>query len=410
MSRQIDRRSLIRGIGAAGAVGLAGCLDGGGGSGREIQLGMVMGVTGGLAELGPPIRDASTLVVDQVNDADTGFSVDSQFEDSATDPSQGVSGAEALVNAGYPMICGALSSGVTIQVAESVAIPNQTVMCSPASTSPDITDLDDDGYIYRTAATDALQGQVLARIAAEEIGASSASTFYLNNAYGSGLSGGFSNSFQNEYDGEITDQVSFTEGESSYTSRLEQALSGEPDTMLIVGYPESGVRILRDFYSNFDGDMPLLVADGLQDSSLPDNVGQDLTNVQGTAPIGEGPGLEYFNQAYGDAYDADPAGQPFIRQAYDAAATLVLANAAAGENDGTAVRDNMQAVTAEGGSEVTPDNLVEGIEMAANGDEINYQGVAGPVEFDDNGDLATASYEHFEFTSDGLEVVGTLQP
>jgi ABC-type branched-subunit amino acid transport system substrate-binding protein len=400
---------LLRGLGAAGAVGLAGC-GGDGGSGREIQLGMVMGVTGGLQELGPPIRDAANLVVQQVEDADTPFSVDSQFEDTATSATQGISGAEALVNAGFPMICGALGSEVTIQVATNVAIPNETVMCSPASTSPDITDLDDNDFVFRTAATDALQGRVLARIAAEEIGAGSASTFYLNNAYGSGLSQGFADAFENNHDGEITAQVSYSAGEQSYTSRLGTALEDDPDTMLIVGYPDSGQNILRDFYDNHDADMPLLVADGLQDSDLPGNVGEDMTNVQGTAPIGEGPGLEYFNTAYADAYDADPAGQPFIRQAYDSAATLVLANAAAGENDGPAVRDQMRAVTAGDGEEVTPETLIDGIEMAANGDAINYQGVAGPVEFNEAGDLAAANYEHFRFTQDGLEVIDTVTP
>ncbi|MFB6311950.1 MAG: ABC transporter substrate-binding protein [Salinirussus sp.] len=408
MTHTIDRRTVLRSIGAAGAASLAGC--GGGGGGREIMLGMVMGVTGGLEELGPPIRDAAQLVPDQINDADTGFSVDVQFEDSATDPTQGVSGAEALVNGGYPMICGALSSEVTIQVATNVAIPNEVVMCSPASTSPDITDLDDNDFIFRTAATDALQGRVLAGIAANQIGASSASTFYLNNAYGSGLSQGFANAFENEYDGTITAQVSYSPGESSYVSRLEEALADDPDTMLIVGYPDSGVRILRDFYNNFDADMPLLVPDGLQSADLPGNVGRSLSNVQGTAPTGEGPGLEFFNTQYQEAYDADPSGQPFIRQAYDAAAALVLANAAAGENDGPSVRDQMRSVTGGDGEEITPESLVDGLEMAANGDAINYQGVAGPVGFDDNGDLGAAEYEHFRFTEDGIEVIDTIQP
>jgi ABC-type branched-subunit amino acid transport system substrate-binding protein len=398
---------VLRGLGAAGAVGLAGC---GGGGGREIQMGMVMGVTGQLQELGPPIRDAANLPVQQVNDADAPFSVDTQFEDTGTAATQGISGAEAVVNAGYPMICGALGSEVTIQVATNVAIPNETVMCSPASTSPAITDLDDNDFVYRTAATDALQGVVLARLAAEEIGAGSASTFYINNAYGSGLSQGFADAFQNNHDGTVTTQVSYTPGEQSYASRLETALADDPDTMLIVGYPDSGINILRNFYDNHDADMPLLVADGLQSSELPGDVGEDLTNIQGTAPIGEGPGLEYFNTAYADAYDADPAGQPFIRQAYDAAATLVLANAAAGENDGPAVRDQMREVTGGDGEEITPESLVDGVEMAANGDAINYQGVAGPVEFDENGDLASANYEHFRFTEDGLEVIGTLSP
>jgi ABC-type branched-subunit amino acid transport system substrate-binding protein len=455
MARRYDRRDVIRGIGAAGVVGLAGCTggdggddgdgdggdggDGGGGDGgdgggnggdggdggyggdgggngggggpRTIRMGLLMGVTGGLEQLGPPIRDAAQLVPKQVSNADTDYSIDTQFEDTGTSPSQGVSGAEALVSAGYPMICGALSSEVTIQTAKNVSIPNGITQCSPASTSPRITTLEDNDYVFRTPPTDALQGQVVARIAAERLGHSTASVLYLNNAYGNGLAQGFADAFENEYGGTITAQVSFAKGQSSYTSKLQSALQGDPGTMLVVGYPDSGVQIFRDFYSDFNrNDMDVLVSDGLQDGNLPSDVGYDMTNVKGTAPTGAGPGLEFFQQRYEEEYGESAEGQPFIKQAYDAAAVLVLANAAAGENDGAAVRDQMREVTVGGGTEVTPSNLVEGVEMAGSGENIQYKGVSGPVQFDENGDLASASYAYFEFTGDGLEVTETITP
>jgi len=379
--------------------------------GRTIKLGMVMGVTGGLEELGAPIRDAAVLVPQQVNDADTAFSVDHQFEDSGTNPSQGVQGANSLINGGYPMICGALSSEVSLQIAQNAAIPNGVTMCSPASTAPDFTTLEDDDLFFRTAATDALQGAVLADIAANRAGASSASTLFLNNTYGQGLAAGFADSFSSDHGGEVTAEVSFPQGRSTYTSQLTAALSDEPDTMLIVGYPESGVQIFRDFYSDFNRpDMPIVVPDGLQASSLPDDVGFDMTNVTGTAPSGEGPGLEAFRELYQNEYDSDPTESPFTKQSYDAAAALVLANAAAGENSGRGVRDQIRAVTSESGTEITPDNLVEGIEMAAAGEEISYRGASGQVAFDDNGDVTGVVYDYFEYTSDGLEITDTIVP
>lgn len=377
-------------------------------SNRTIRLGVLMGVSGPLERLGPPIRDAATLVSKQVNDADTPFSVETQFEDTETDPAQGISGAESLVNAGFPMICGALSSEVTIQVANNVTIPGGVTQCSPASTSPRITGLEDNDLLFRTPPTDALQGVLLARIASERLGVSSASTLFFNNAYGQGLAGGFADAFENEFGGTITAEVSFAEGKSSYTSNLQTALADDPETMLIVGYPASGVQIFRDFYSNFDrADMPILVPDGLQSQDLPGNVGRDMSNVVGTAPAGEGPGLDFFEEQYTSTYDVNSK-SPFTKQAYDAAAVLVLANAAAGENDGAAVRDEMRAVTNEGDETITAGNLIEGIEMAASGTEINYQGVADVIEFDDNGDQATATYDLFEYDSDGYEVVESV--
>lgn len=416
MTERPRRRDVLGGIGAAGAASLAGCFgllddgdDGDSGS-RTIQLGLLMGVSGALEQLGPPIRRAAELVPQQVNDADTDLEIDTQFEDTGTSPSQGVTGAEALINAGYPMICGALSSEVTLQSAESAAIPNQATMCSPASTTPDLTTLEDDDFVFRTCPSDAEQGALLATIAAEDLGHDNAGVLALNNAYGTGLAQGFVNTFEDEFDGTAT-QETFASGESSYSSQLQSVIDSDTDVLLVIGYPGDGVNIFRDFYSDFDRpDMDVLVSDGLEDDSLPDDVGQDMSNVRGTAPLGEGPGVDFFQSEYQDVYDEEPSG-PFLRQAYDAAAVLVLANAAAGENDGAAVRDNMRTVTSGEGEEITPESLVDGLEMAAGGDDIVYQGVAGPIEFDDNGDLGSVSYKYFQFTEDGdIETIETRNP
>jgi ABC-type branched-subunit amino acid transport system substrate-binding protein len=375
--------------------------------GRELRLGILMGVTGQLSQLGPPIRDAAQLAVQQVNDADTEFSVDAQFEDTATDPNQGISGGEALVNAGYPAIAGALSSTVTIQVANNVTVPNEVVQCSPASTSPAITDLDDNDFVWRTPPTDALQGQVLAQVAQERRDASTAATMALNNDYGTLLAESFESAFEDR-GGSITASVSFEPEQGSYTARLNEALGDGPDVLMIVGYPASGVQIFRDFYADYsDDDVSILVPDGLKDDDLPGDVGNDMSNVAGTAPLAAGPGVDFFTQLYEDAYDDSPA--VFTAQSYDAAAVLMLANAAAGENSGSAIRDQMANVANPGGTEVSPENLVEGLEMAASGEEIQYSGASSIVDFDENGDISAATYEIFGFTSEGTEQVDTVE-
>jgi ABC-type branched-subunit amino acid transport system substrate-binding protein len=400
MTRRLKRRDYVKGIGATGTAALAGCLGGlGGGSGRELKLGILMGVTGQLAQLGPPIRDAAKVAVSQVNDADSDFEVDMQFEDTATDPNTGISAAENLSSGGYPMIAGALSSTVSIQVSKNVTTPNEIVQCSPASTSPAITGLNDNDYMWRTTPTDALQSQVMVQVVQERLEASSTSYLALNNDYGQGLAQAYAQTFK-DAGGEVQAEVSFEPNKSSYTSQLNQAMGDDPDSLMIVGYPESGVQIFRDFYADY-GDTPIIVPDGLKDSELPGNVGQDMSNVWGTAPLSTGPGIDTFESMYEDEYGSSQT--PFRPQSYDAAAVMLLANAAAGENSGPAIRDQMTNVAQGSGSEVTPDNLVEGLEMAANGDEVNYQGASGVVEFSDAGDIAAATYELFRYNDSGLE-------
>src|SRR5699024_1671736 len=106
-------------------------------------------------------------------------------------------------------------------------------------------------------------------------------------------------------------------------------------------------------------DTTILVTDGLRAPELPSDVGQSMTNVVGTAPIAAGPAKQFFTKSFKDEFGNEPG--VFTSQAYDATAVQMLAIAAAGENTGSAVQQNMASVANPGGAEVTPENLAEGI-------------------------------------------------
>lgn len=413
MVTHIHRRTVLRGLGATGAVSLAGCLGGDGNGngngdsgGRDVMVGVLQPTTGDLGDLGGPIRDAAILPATQLGDADIPFTIDVQEEDTQTNPEAGISAAQALVDGGYPAITGAASSGVTIPVAQQVAVPNGVVMCSPASTAPGITDLDDDDFLFRTAPSDALQGEVMATVGAEDLGFSSAATFYLNNDYGQQLSDSFVTAFE-DLGGSVSSEVAFEAEQPSYTSLLQEALGDGPEVLIVIGYPDSGEQIFRDYYADFDGEETIMVTDGLRAGSLPGNVDNPMENVIGTAPLAAGPEEEFFADLFEEEYGSAPG--VFTAQAYDATAVLVLANVAAGDNDGTAIRDNMRAVANPEGEEVGPSNLGEAITLVDDGEEVNYVGASSPVDFDDNGDMQTVTYEIFEFADGGVETTDTVE-
>jgi ABC-type branched-subunit amino acid transport system substrate-binding protein len=394
---------VLKGSAAAGIVGLAGCTGGGGdGGARTISHAVLMPETGDLASVGRPIRDAALLPLLELEAADTGFEFDYQVGDTQTDPQAGISAAESLINAGYPSVTGPASSGVNVQVSRQVFIPNEVVGISPSSTSPTVTTLDDNDFIFRTPPSDALQGQVIAQVGADELGAGSAAVMYVNNDYGQALTDEFSAGFS----GEVTAAVAFEKEQPSYTSRLEEALAGEPDMMVIIGYPASGIQIFRDFYAEFDSGTDIVVTDGLRDPTLPGEVGSDMTNVIGTAPTAAGPGADYFADAFEAEYGSAPG--VFTSQAYDATAVAVLANIAAGENSGVGVRDNLRAVANPDGTEYGPADLADAVAAVAAGDAVNYVGASSSVDFDDNGDMQAVTYEIFSFTADGVEATSTI--
>ncbi len=190
----------------------------------EAQVGVLMPETGDLGPLGGPIRDGALLAADQINDADINVSVDVRVEDTQTDPQAGISGANALVDAGYSSVVGPAASNVNFQVTDQVFIPNGVVGISPSSTAPGVTDLDDNGYIFRTTASDALQGPVMAELAAgDRVNAESSGTLFLNDDYGQALEESYVNGLD-DVGIETRERVSFEPEQATYSSQWGDVL------------------------------------------------------------------------------------------------------------------------------------------------------------------------------------------
>ena len=72
-------------------------------------------------------------------------------------------------------------------MADSVTGPGGIPHISPSATSPAITDADDDGYLFRTTGSDAVQGVVLAQLVESE-GHTNVGVIFRDDAWGQGLS------------------------------------------------------------------------------------------------------------------------------------------------------------------------------------------------------------------------------
>jgi branched-chain amino acid transport system substrate-binding protein len=91
-----------------------------------------------------------------------------------------------------------------------------------------------------------------------------------------------------------------------------------------------------------------------------------------------------------------------------------LAAVRGGSSDSETIRDNLQAVSGgEGGDQFTFEQLGEAIQALLAGEEIDYEGASGPINFDENGDPGAALYEVWQFegneitTLDSFEFSGT---
>ncbi|MFC4439429.1 MULTISPECIES: ABC transporter substrate-binding protein [Natrialbaceae] len=406
MSVRPKRRELLSAVGVAGFSGLAGCLssvsgldvrdgdDGdGGGTDRTLKLGIMQPISGDLGSVGEPIRDAALLPISQV-EAEIDLEIEYEVVDTETSPSAGVQGAARLVRDGYPMVNGPAASDVTLQATQQVLIPHRVVSCSPSATTPTITALNDAGLVFRTALSDSLQAVVLAEQAVTDLGRETAATMYVNNDYGWQLSQAFTQAFQATHDGTVTAQVPVNEESDSYAAELDEARADDPSLLVVIGYPETGAQLFTDLGDDKD-EIDVLVTDGLRDGELHEEVDRSIDGIRGTAPLVGGPGEGFFTELYEDAYDDEPG--IFTAHAYDSTAVLLLANAYAGQNDGTAIRNAMQTVTNGPGEVIDPERLAEGIELAAQGENVEYQGASSSLSFDQNGDATDATFEYWEF-------------
>ena len=118
-------------------------------------------------------------------------------------------------------IMGADCSGVTTAIANNVAVPNGVVMVSPSATSPALSTIEDNGYFFRTAPSDARQGEVLAEIVNEK-GITDVAVTYTNNDYGKGFADAFAAAFE-ALGGTVAISAAHEDGKADYSAEVARA-------------------------------------------------------------------------------------------------------------------------------------------------------------------------------------------
>ncbi len=387
---------------------------------EEVKLGGLIPETGALSEFGEGFRRVGDLAVKDLTAA--GLPVSLSYGDTETSAMPGVDAASRLIDVeGVVALIGAASSGVTIPIAESVAIPKEVPQISNASTSPLITDLPaDEGkdFLFRTCASDALQGIVLGQLAWDE-GYETASVLWVNNPYGEGLMKEFTASFEAAGGSVLQDVAHDEDPAPSYVAELSEVMRGEPDAMVALAYPGQATVYLKEFFEAGYGETTdVLFVDGTKSIRLPEEIGAELlAGYVGTAPGTKGgEPLERFEEGYRAEYGERPP-LPFMDTFHDAIIVASLA-AAKCQADGVpvtpvCVRDNLREVANAPGEEVLPgvEGLTRALELLAAGEAINYEGAAGAVEFDENGDVVTP-IEVWQYVAEEpyIETVRMVEP
>jgi len=363
----------------------------------DIKIGSLGAITGPIVSLVKEINLAEEAAIAEINAGGglLGQKAVLVKGDTGCGSQQAVDSANKLVNVEQVIgIAGALCSGATIPAASNVAVPAGVVMISPASTSPEITNLKDNDFLFRTAPSDAFQGGVLAKLVLSK-GIKKVALSFINNDYGVGLA----KTFRAEYTkmgGTIAGDQVHEEKKQSYRSELASLSSGGADTLVLLAMGEgSGMTIIRQsleagFFKTFVG------ADGMHSDKLVEAIGGNNLegHMFGTLPTAkESAQLDKYKSMYGDN-KAFKYGSPFTAQAYDAVMLIALAAQAAGSDDRTALRDNLRKVANAPGEVVGPGDWAKAVALLKAGKDINYEGASGSHEFDARGEVAGVFAEY----------------
>lgn len=398
----------VRAFGVAAALTLA---LGTAASADELRIGALVPTTGDLQLYGETSLNGIRLAVEEINAAGgvLGQPISLRVGDTQTSPQAGVDAAQrmAMVD-GVHAFVGALSSGVTIPVARSVSRVQGLAQISGASTSPVITTLDDGDFLFRTVPSDAYQGVALAEIALAE-GYKNLSILYINNDYGLGLAESFTAAFAAR-GGAVVHSASYEPGQPSYRGELRRVSRGDPQGLVLIGYPENGQTIVRQaleggFFEKF------VFTDGLRSPEMIAAIGAEfMDGVIGSSPraMEDNPGARHFGEAYRQKHGEIPP-QPFMDSAYDAVYLIALAAQRAGKADRVAIRDHLRAVAGPPGVTVNPGEWERAVELLAAGEDINYEGASGGVDFDENGDVP-GTFAHWRVENGEIVDVRVFAP
>ncbi len=373
----------------------------------DLKIGAVLPLTGDLASFGPSQAEAARIAVEQIEDVLSSKGISDVtvelvgVEDDQGKSQPGVEAATKLVQTNDAgVLLATMASSVTIPIAQSVAIPNEVVLISPTSTAPEITDLEDDGYVYRILSSDNLQGSALVDAVADAFGADATiNVGARNDAFGTALKQLFEDGWE-EGGGTVGASVTWNPESANLDTEAQQLAAGTPDGWVIIDFPETFAKMGPALVRAGGWDpAKTFMTEAMRNADALKEVGAQATDgLRGTAPTSEdAPARDAFDELFtAEAKEGTPL-TGFEGASFDGVMLAFLAALKAGSAEGADVKEELAAVSGPPGEKYTFEELDQAVQDILDGKDIDYEGAWGPVDFDENGDPGSAIYEVWQF-------------
>jgi ABC-type branched-subunit amino acid transport system substrate-binding protein len=361
----------------------------------ELVVGTLLPQTGDLAFLGPPEFAGVGLAIKDINAAGGVLGKDiKQIKGDSGDgtPNVAPGNTRDLLDGGSDVIVGAASSSVSLSVIDAI-VGAGVVQISPANTSTAFDTYDDKGLYFRTAPSDVLQGAVLANLVAEDQH-DNVAILARQDSYGEALADQVDKVFTAN-GGNVTDKVLYDANASTFGAEVQQVAASKPDAVVLIAFNET-TKIIPEMIKNNIGpdNLQVYFVDGNTADYSKDFPQGTLDGVKATYP-----GAELTNDFRSRMLTVDKGLDEFTYgpESYDATVLAALAATAAKDDSGEAIASQLQAVS-EGGTKCT--TYEECAQMLESGEDIDYDGVSGAIDFNDTGSPSSATIGIFQYGPD----------
>jgi branched-chain amino acid transport system substrate-binding protein len=372
-----------------------------------LRIGDVLPFTGGLAAYGANLDRAVKVGIGLDNAAlkQTGLAKKIHVklvgsEDGQTAAAASVEAATKLIKVNHAnVIIGEMASSATIPMAQSVTIPNHVVQISPTSSAPQLTDIADNGYLWRTYPSDTLQGKVLAQAVIDAFGKGATINIGArNDAFGTALKQLFVTQFT-KLGGKVGVDISWNPDQANFDSEMGQLVGGSPKGWVIIDFPETFQKYAASLVRTGKWDASrTFMTEALRNTTVLDAIGNPVVGLRGTAASAAGASFAAYWKKH--VTGAKPY-TGFEGTALDAANVAFLAALKACSSSPAKIKANLVRVSGPPGVKVTYLQMAKAIKLIRAGKEVDYEGAFSPVDFDANGDIGAAVFEIWKYSSAG---------
>lgn len=365
------------------------------------KIGTALPVTGNLAFLGPPEIAGTEYAASEVNAAAKGVTIDLIQGDSGdTDNKAYETEIPRLLGEGATAIIGAASSGTSLQFIDQVIAAN-AIQFSPANTSAAFTGYEDNGLYWRTAPSDVLQGEVLGNLIAGD-GNETLGMIVLNDSYGTGLACFTKKSFE-AAGGEVVAASLYNTGDTNFSAQVEDVLAAQPDAIALITFEEVKTIIPELVGADFPSDKMYFVDGNLANFGDEFDAGT-VAGAKGTYPAVDPETISSFRDSlqsyWTGAGNSELTDFTYAPESYDAVILLALAALEAGSTAGPDVAAHLQQVSGGSGDGTKCTTYAECADIIIGGGVADYDGVSGPITFNEVGDPTEASIGVFQYGDD----------